>query len=167
MANQTDLDKVWFIVSPHNPLKKKTSLANDYDRLHLVRTAIDDNYKLWASDIEFGLPQPSYTIDTLMALEEKYPDKTFVLIMGGDNIQTIDKWKNFEKILSYPIYVYARPDYDISGKQLPESVKIFNDVPLLNISSTYIRECIAHKKDYRYLVTDDVYEAIRNSNLYR
>lgn len=103
----TGLDQVWFVVSPHNPHKKKSTLANDYDRLHLVNLAIGENHKLKASNIEFGLPQPSYTIDTLAYLNEKYPDYRFALIMGGDNLMSLPKWKNYEMIIDkFPIYVY-------------------------------------------------------------
>ncbi|NJN35116.1 MAG: nicotinate-nucleotide adenylyltransferase [Saprospiraceae bacterium] len=106
MATQTDLAQVWLVVSPQNPLKPKNSLARDYDRLHMVALAIGENPKLRASDIEFKLPKPSFTIDTLTYLKEKYPQHEFVLIMGGDNLATLSKWKNYEQILrGYPIYV--------------------------------------------------------------
>jgi nicotinate-nucleotide adenylyltransferase len=110
MATQTDLEKVWLVVSPHNPLKPKKTLARDHDRLHLVRLGIGDNPRLEASNVEFGLPKPSYTIDTLTFLREKYPQHEFSLIMGGDNIATLHLWKNYEQILAhYDIYVYQRP----------------------------------------------------------
>ena len=102
MAQHTDLDQVWLVVSPQNPLKNKASLAKDRDRLHLVNLAIKDNLLLRSSDIEFYMPKPSYTIDTLTYLEEKYPDHKFVLIMGGDNLRTLHKWKNYELILKKP-----------------------------------------------------------------
>ena len=115
MANHTDLDEVWMVVSPQNPLKKQASLAGDYDRLHLVNLAIGENLKLRSSNIEFGLSKPSYTVDTLVYLREKYPNKEFVLIMGGDNLATLHKWKNFEVILrDYQIYVYKRPEYELA-----------------------------------------------------
>ena len=114
MATHTDLKEIWLVVSPQNPLKQKASLAKDYDRLHLVRLAIDQNPKLKASNIEFDLPKPSYTVDTLAYLKEKYPTKTFVLIMGGDNLGTFHKWKNYEIILkNFQIYVYSRPKYEL------------------------------------------------------
>ena len=99
MADSTDLDEVWFVVSPHNPLKKKANLLDDHHRLAMVRIAVEDNNKLQASDIEFGLPKPSYTVFTLQSLKEKYPDHQFVLIMGEDNIRTLHKWKNYEYIM--------------------------------------------------------------------
>lgn len=167
MATQTDLKQVWFIVSPQNPLKKKQSLARDYDRLHLVRLAIGDNLKLRASDIEFGLPKPSYTIDTLTHLREKYPDKQFVLIMGGDNLATLHKWKNYELLLrDYEIYVYRRPEAAPGELAEHEHIRLF-DAPQMHISATYIRNCVKEGHSIRYLVTEPVFEYINSSNLYR
>ncbi|MFK8101258.1 MAG: nicotinate (nicotinamide) nucleotide adenylyltransferase [Saprospiraceae bacterium] len=167
MATQTDLDQVWMVVSPQNPHKKKSSLARDYDRLHLVRLAIGDNDKLKASDIEFNLPQPSYTIDTLTHLKEKYPKKNFVLIMGGDNLSTFHKWKNYELILKYhEVFVYKRPQYDLGTLVDHPSVQLF-DAPLMEISASYIRKCIKAQHDIQYLVTEPVYDYINASNLYR
>lgn len=167
MVTQTDLKQVWFIVSPHNPLKPKKSLARDYDRLHLVRLAIGDNLRLQASDIEFGLPKPSYTIDTLAYLHEKHPDKQFVLIMGGDNLATLPKWKNHELILrDYLIYVYQRPDYAPDEFADHPHIRLF-DAPQMHISATYIRRCIREGKSIQYLVTEPVYDYLNNSGLYR
>ncbi len=167
MYVHTDLSQVWLVISPHNPLKPKKSLANNYDRYHLVQLAIEDNPKLRASNIEFGLPQPSYTIDTLTHLREKYPDKKFVLIMGGDNLATLHKWKNYELLLrDYEIYVYKRPNYDISDYQFYPNVKIF-EAPLMHISSTFIRKCIKEGKSVQYLLTKPVYEYLSSSHLYR
>lgn len=166
----TDLDEVWFIVSPHNPLKEKKSLAPERHRLNMVRTAIDDNPKLRASDIEFKLAQPSYTIDTLTVLKEKYPTKNFALIMGSDNVHSIQNWKNYKQIIEhYPIYVFERPDNKISEvKNLAEFKKvILAKAPLLEISASYIRECIQNKKSIRYLVPDAVIEYIESAGLYR
>ena len=167
MATQTDLDKVWFVISPQNPLKKKSSLARDYDRLHLVQIAIEYNSKLHASNIEFGLPQPSYTIDTLTHMGEKYPGHEFVLIMGGDNLATLHKWKNYEKLLSdYQIYVYSRPGYD-PGKLANHENVFINKAPQMHISSTYIRKCIKKGFSIQYLVPDPVYEYLKSGSLYR
>lgn len=167
MAIHTDLDKVWMVVSPHNPLKEKKSLARDRDRLHLVRLAIGDNLLLKASDIEFGLPKPSYTIDTLTYLKEKHPDKTFVLIMGGDNLRSLPKWKNYDVILrDYEVYVYKRPSYDLGELQVHENVHLF-DAPLMQISSSYIRACIKEGQSVEYLVPDRVLEYLATSSLYR
>ncbi|MEM9823825.1 MAG: nicotinate (nicotinamide) nucleotide adenylyltransferase, partial [Bacteroidota bacterium] len=114
MATQTELEQVWLVVSPQNPFKAKSSLARDYERLHLVQLAIDDNPKLRVSNIEFSLPKPSYTIDTLTYLKEKYPQHAFSLIMGGDNLGSFHKWKNYEQILAHhQIFVYKRPQYHL------------------------------------------------------
>jgi nicotinate-nucleotide adenylyltransferase len=167
MATHTDLQEIWLVVTPQNPLKTKQSLANDYDRLHLVRLAIEDNAQLRASDIEFSLPKPSYTIDTLAYLSEKHPNREFVLIMGGDNIATLPKWKNYEVILNnYSIYVYKRPSYDAGELATHPKVHFF-DAPLLDISATYIREAIKNKQSIRYLVTEKVFDYLDGSKMYK
>ncbi len=167
MATQTDLDRVWFVVSPHNPLKPKKTLARDYDRLHLVRLGIGDNPLLEVSNVEFGLPKPSYTVDTLTHLREKYPDRTFALIMGGDNLATIHLWKNYEMLLAnHDIYVYKRPDSDVSAFADHPRVRICQ-APMLDISATYIRECLRAGKSVRYLVPDAVFEYLESSTMYR
>ena len=167
MASQTDLDKVWLVVSPQNPLKLKKSLARDYDRLHLVRLGIGDNPLLEASNIEFNLPKPSYTIDTLAFLKEKYPEREFALIMGGDNLATLHRWKNYEQLLAdYDIYVYNRPGSDTGAYANHPRVRIF-EAPLLDISATYIRKCIRAGKSVRYLVPEAVFEYLEGSSLYR
>lgn len=167
MATQTDLDQVWMVVSPHNPLKDKQSLARDYDRLHLVHLAIDDNTRLRASDIEFKLPKPSYTIDTLTYLREQYPTRQFVLIMGGDNLATLHKWKNYELLLrDYDIYVYDRAGFELGPLAQSPRVQLF-DAPRMYISSSYIRECIGQGKSVQYLVPDAVFDYLSSSHLYR
>ncbi|MCB9342851.1 MAG: nicotinate (nicotinamide) nucleotide adenylyltransferase [Saprospiraceae bacterium] len=167
MATQSDLDRVWLVVSPQNPLKPKKSLARDHDRLHLVRLGIENNPKLRASDVEFNLPQPSYTIDTLTFLKEKHPEHEFVLIMGGDNLATLHLWKNYEQILAnYEIYVYNRPNYDLGELAGHGRVTAF-EVPPLDISATYIRECIKNGKSVRYLVPEAVWEYLETGSLYR
>lgn len=167
MATHTDLKEVWLVVSPQNPLKKKSSLAKDYDRLHLVRLATEDNLKLKASNIEFDLPKPSYTVDTLTYLKEKYPKKEFVLIMGGDNLGTFHKWKNYETILNnYQIYVYSRPKYDLGQLATHASVSLF-EAPMMDISASYIRKSIKAGKSIQYLVTPEVFEYIEASGLYK
>jgi nicotinate-nucleotide adenylyltransferase len=168
MATQTDLDEVWFVVSPHNPLKNKKSLANDYDRLAWVQDAIADNPNLKASSIEFTLPQPSYTIVTLTVLKEKFPDKIFHLIMGGDSLLSLPKWKNADIILrDFPIYVYTRPDYDTSIMEENANVSIFKNVPQMNISASYIRNCLRDDFSIRYLVPDVVFNAIPTSKNFK
>lgn len=167
MATQTDLDEIWIVVSPQNPLKQKSSLARDQDRLHLVRIAIEDNPALRVTDIEFRLPKPSYTIDTLTVLKERHPEYLFSLIMGGDNLSTFHKWKNYELLLrNHKIYVYKRPEYDLGELADHPAVLLF-DAPLMNISASYIRNCIKENKSVRYLVPEPVYEYLSTSNLYR
>lgn len=162
----TDLKQVWFVISPHNPLKKKESLLADHHRLNMVKLAIEDTPALRACDIEFKLSQPSYTIHTLTYLKEKYPGKKFVLIMGGDNLETLHKWKNFELILQdYEIYVYVRP-----GATKPavehEHIRIF-DAPLMDISSSFIRQALKDKKDVSFLLPPAVARYIDDMMLYR
>ncbi len=167
MAIHTDLQQVWMVVSPHNPLKPKTGLAKDHDRLHLVQLAIGDNPLLRASDVEFKLPKPSYTIDTLAYLKEKHPDKQFALIMGGDNLATINKWKNFEILLrDYEIYLYKRPNYDLGEYGNHPNVKHF-EAPMLDISATYIRQCIKDGKSVQYLLPDAVFRYLEEGNFYK
>lgn len=167
MAEFGGLQQVWLIVSPHNPLKSKQSLAPDYDRLHLVQLAIGEHPKLRASDIEFHLPKPSYTVDTLAYLREKYPGREFALIMGGDNLLSFHKWKNHEFLLqNYSIYVYRRPSYDAGELAKHPNVRIF-DAPLLDISASFVRECIKNGKSIRYLVPEPVFKYLETSHLYR
>jgi nicotinate-nucleotide adenylyltransferase len=167
IVEHSHLKQVWMVVSPHNPLKQKSSLANDHDRLHLLRLAIGDNLNLKASDVEFSLPKPSYTIDTLTYLEEKYPGKKFSLIMGADNISTLEKWKNYELLLErHTIYVYHRPGYDLGAFGNHSSVKLI-EAPLLDISATFIRQSIKDGKSIQYLVPDKVFEYLSSSKMYR
>jgi nicotinate-nucleotide adenylyltransferase len=167
MAENTDLDKVWLIVSPHNPLKKRDTLADDNDRLHLVELAIADNPNLEACDIEFELEKPSYTVHTLAYLKEQNPDDEFVLIMGGDNLATLHKWKNYEYILAnYQIYVYRRPHYELGELERHNAVRLF-EVPSMEISSTFIRSLIRQQKSIRYLVPDAVADEIERSQLFQ
>jgi nicotinate-nucleotide adenylyltransferase len=166
MATQTDLQQVWLVVSPQNPLKLKSTLARDRDRLNMVELAIGENTLLRASNIEFKLPIPSFTIDTLAYLGEKYPQHEFTLIMGGDNIGSIHKWKNYEILLrDYDIYVYKRPNYDMGEWANQARVKVF-EAPLMEISATYIRNCLVEGKSVQYLVPDKVKEYLEESKLY-
>jgi nicotinate-nucleotide adenylyltransferase len=167
LVNYTDLKEVWFVVSPHNPLKKKSGLADMYDRLEMVQLAIENNSQLKASNIEFSLAQPSYTVDTLAFLGERYPEKQFALIMGADNIISLPKWKNFEVLLAnYPIYVYPRPGIDIGDWANHPSVKL-SQAPILEISSTFIRQAIKAQKNIQFFLPDTVIEFIEKKNLYR
>jgi nicotinate-nucleotide adenylyltransferase len=160
MAQNTDLEQVWFIVSPQNPFKKNLSLLHEFDRYTMVELAIADNHKLKVSDIEFSMPKPSYTIDTLSIISEKYPQHSFVLIMGEDNLVQFENWKNFEKILEfYEIYVYPRPKTPDHNFKNHEKIKQI-EAPLLEISATYIRKAIKENKDISYLVTEPVLKHI-------
>ncbi|MBI5542060.1 MAG: nicotinate-nucleotide adenylyltransferase [Bacteroidia bacterium] len=163
----TDMSELWMIVSPHNPLKNKKSLAPDYHRLEMVKSAIGDHTKMKASDIEFKLPKPSYTIDTLAYLTEKYPNKKFSLIMGADNLQSFEKWKNYTEILkSYKIFVYPRPGIDIKNSKFEGDIEITN-APLIEISSSFIRDAIKNGKDIRFYLHDKVFEYIGECGLYK
>ncbi|GEO09556.1 nicotinate (nicotinamide) nucleotide adenylyltransferase [Segetibacter aerophilus] len=165
VANNTDVDQVWFVVSPHNPLKKSSTLLNEYHRLHLVQLAIESDEQLKASNIEFKLPRPSYTIDTLTYLTEKYPENEFVVIMGSDSYQNLQKWKNYEILKKrFFFHVYLRPGFEITAA--PERVNVLK-APQLEISSTLIRESIREGKSIRYLVPEAVQEEIERSNYYR
>jgi nicotinate-nucleotide adenylyltransferase len=167
MANFTELKEVWLIVSPHNPLKVKTSLANMYDRLEMAKLATENSLHIKVSDIEFSLPQPSYTVDTLTYLHEKYPEKEFVLIMGADNLASLKKWKNYEILLkNYQLYIYPRPDVDVSEWENHPSI-IFTDTPEMEISSTFIRKAFKDKKNVQFFVPDQVLEFMERKNLYR
>ncbi|MFT4566235.1 MAG: nicotinate-nucleotide adenylyltransferase [Saprospiraceae bacterium] len=167
MVQQTNLDEVWMVVSPQNPFKEKKSLAPDYDRLHLLQMAIGDHTNIRASNIEFDLPTPSYTIDTLTYLKEKYPKHEFALIMGGDNIASFHKWKNYEKVLEqHEIYVYNRPGQE-EHQFIDHSGVHFAEAPLLNLSASYIRQAIKDGHSIQYLVPDTVYQELLNSHLYR
>lgn len=165
MINNTDLKQVWFIVSPQNPLKPSAGLLNEYQRLYLLQLAIEGEQSFKASDIEFRLPRPSYTIDTLTYLQEKYPDTEFTVIMGSDSFQNIERWKNYQQLLSnYKILVYERPGYSITDT--PSNVSVVR-APLLEISATHIRKTIQAGRSIRYLVPDKVKEEIERNRYYR
>jgi len=166
MANYTDLHEVWLMVSPHNPLKKKSNLANMYDRLEMVNLAIQETENIKSSDIEFRLNQPSYTINTLTHLKDRYPNKEFVLIMGSDNLVSLKKWKNYEIILrDYSILVYPRPGFEDHEMAQHPSVTI-TDTPLMELSSTFIRKAIANQNSIKFFVPDSVAQFIDSKGLY-
>ena len=180
LATYTDLDQVWLIVTPLNPLKTKQSLLADHHRLMLTQIAVEENDLLRVSDIEFKLPKPNYTIDTLAYLKEKHPTHTFCLILGEDNLRTFHKWKNHEQISeNFPLYVYPRVhtsqelasnDPIVATEKLMEqfpNAHFCLDAPLMKISSTYIRESIQKQKDVRYLLTPEVYKYVDEMNFYR
>ncbi|MBN9385666.1 MAG: nicotinate-nucleotide adenylyltransferase [Chitinophagaceae bacterium] len=168
LLENTDLDQVWFVVSPQNPLKPSTSLLNEYHRLFLVQAAIEGENRLKASDIEFKLPKPSYTVDTLTYLQERYPSYQFSVIMGSDSFQNLPKWKNYSWLLQhFPIYVYKRPDHEVLPS-FPEAKKIIVlDAPLLPISATHIRKNVKEGRSIRYLVPEAVREEIERNGYYR
>ena len=166
MLQQEEIDEVWMVVSPQNPLKERSSLLADHHRLQMVRSAIDDNYRLRACDIEMHLPIPSYTVVTLAALGEKYPDREFCLIMGSDNLATFQRWRNYEYILEhYHLYVYPRPGSERCPLRNHPNVTMV-DVPMMDISSSYIRAQIAAGRDVRYLLTEPVYKYLTEMHFY-
>jgi nicotinate-nucleotide adenylyltransferase len=181
MAEYTDLDQVWLVVTPQNPLKDKSTLLADFHRLALVKVAIDDNTKLRASDIEFNLPKPSYTITTLTYLREKYPNDSFSLIMGEDNLRTFHKWFNHEVIMEkHKIYVYPRvltmqeelevvamsADL-INDYKSHQNVEFCEEAPVMKVSSSFIRQSIKEGKDVRYLLTEPVRKYVDEMNFYK
>jgi nicotinate-nucleotide adenylyltransferase len=167
VVQNTTLEQVWFIISPQNPLKKTASLLNEYHRLFLVQASIEDEPSLKASDIEFRLPKPSYTINTLAYLKEKFPSHEFSVIMGSDGFQNLPAWKNFNELVkNYPIIVYERPNFKPENKYENATVT-FLQAPLLEISSTYIRKIINEGKSIRYLVPEKVRLEIEHNGYYR
>lgn len=169
MAEHSDLDQVWLVVTPHNPLKKKSTLLDDYHRLQMVYLATEDYPKLKPSDIEFKLPQPNYTVTTLVHLEEKYPHHEFSLIMGEDNLKSLHKWKNHEAILAHhQIYVYPRISTEAENLELKNHPKIrMIDAPVVEISSTFIRNNIKLGKNIRPLIPTKVWEYIDHNLFYK
>ena len=166
MAENTDLDKVWLVVSPQNPLKPSKGLLHEFDRYDMAKVAVADHYKIEVSDVEFHLPKPSFTIHTLAYLSEKYPGKEFKIIIGQDNLESFKKWKNYEQILEqYELYVYPRPDVTNTELIRHPHVKMI-EAPLLDISATYIRQCIKANQSIRYLVPESVENMIRLKNFY-
>lgn len=166
ILNESDLQRIWFVVSPQNPFKNTDSLANEYDRFHIVQKAVENDPRLKASDIEFLLPKPSYTVHTLAYLQEKYPDQEFSIIMGSDSFQNLGKWKNARTIVeNYSIIIYRRPGFEVDN-QLNARIRIM-DAPLLEISSTHIRELIRAGKSIKYLVPSSVEEEIMTSGFYK
>jgi nicotinate-nucleotide adenylyltransferase len=183
MAEHSDLDQIWMVVTPHNPLKKKNTLLDDYHRLQMVHLATEDFPKIKPSDIEFKLSQPNYTVNTLVHLEEKYPNYEFSLIMGEDNLKSLHKWKNYEVILeNHDIYVYPRLETKGSVEEAISTdadnldLKIFQkfakkiymiDAPIVEISSTFIRDNIKKRKNVQPLLPAKVWEYIDHNNFYK
>lgn len=166
MVENGKLDKVWFVVTPQNPLKPSKGLLHEFDRYDLVKAAIADNYKFEVSDVEFHLPKPSYTAYTLVHLAEKHPENEFVLILGGDNLKNFQRWKNYQQILdSYKLFVYPRPNVTYSELERHPNVKLI-EAPVLDISATFIRKAIKNKKSIRYLVPEPVEQLIQSKGFY-
>lgn len=166
IINTTSLQEVWLMVSPQNPFKNSAVLLNEHHRYHLVQIALEGETKLKASNIEFKLPKPSYTVNTLAYLTEKYPSHNFSIIMGSDGFQNINKWHNAQVILKqYPILVYKRPGFDITETFGASVIEL--EAPLLQISSTHIRKLIKENKSIRYLVPDSVQQEIEKQQYYR
>ncbi|MBU8893955.1 MAG: nicotinate-nucleotide adenylyltransferase [Bacteroidales bacterium] len=166
MVEYSDLDEVWFVISPQNPLKKKSSLLNEHDRYKLVELALNNNQKIKPTDIEFRLSKPSYTIDTLTYLTEKNPNHDFILIAGSDNFKSFHKWKNYEEILKYyRLYIYPRPGFSLGEYENNKNIKLIN-APQMDISSSFIRSSIKSGKNIRYFLPAKVYDYIQQMHFY-
>ena len=166
MAEFTDLEEIWFVVSPHNPLKNKASLLADYHRLELVELSIESYPQFKASNIEFGLPQPSFTIDTLTYLREKHNKHQFALIVGSDNLNNFTKWKNYELLLqNHELYVYPRPGFKDEDVNLPGTIHIV-PAPLMEVSSSFIRQAIKEKKEIPFFLPVQAYQYIKDMHFY-
>jgi nicotinate-nucleotide adenylyltransferase len=167
MVETTDLEQVWYIVSPQNPLKPSGSLIHEFDRYDMVEAAISETYHLKVSDIEFNMPKPSYTVDTLAYLADRYPEHQFSLIIGEDNLRSFPKWKNYKNILEgYGLYVYPRPNGDKSTLEDHPKIK-FVKAPILDISATYIRDLVKHDQSIQFLVPEAVAQLIAARKLYQ
>lgn len=167
VLNHCAVDQVWLIVSPQNPLKSKQGLLNEYQRLHLAKLATEADERIRVMDVEFKLPRPSFTIDTLTYLSEKYPEYTFKIIMGSDSYQNLPRWKNPELIIrDYSILVYKRPGFEVEIPKEQETKVSLLDAPYLDISATQIRKSRQEKRSIRYLVPEEVREEIERSGYY-
>jgi nicotinate-nucleotide adenylyltransferase len=169
MAEHSDLQQIWMVVTPHNPLKQKNTLLDDRQRLHMVRLATEEYPKIKPSDIEFNLPQPNYTVNTLAHLKDKFPTHEFSLIMGEDNLNSLHKWKNYDYILeNHDIYIYPRLTSETENIDLKTHSRVHKiDAPIVEISSTFIRESIKNKKNVRPLLPESVWEEIDYNNYYK
>lgn len=164
----TEIDQLWFVVSPQNPHKKKANLLDDYQRLELVHRAVDDDERLRASNIEFYLPKPSYTVDTLAYIKERHPNYQFVILMGTDNLESFHKWKNYETIVeNYGVIVYPRPGFDKSKVQSNKNITITENAPLMEISSSFIRKAIQQGKNVRHFLPQKTWKYLEEMNFYK
>ena len=169
MVEFSELTEVWMVVTPHNPFKKKNSLLDNHHRLEMVYKACEDYPNLKPSDIEFGLPQPNYTVNTLIQLEEKYPDLEFALIMGEDNLKSFHKWKNYEVILErYSIFVYPRISKGRVENEFITNAKITRvPAPIIELSSTFIRKAVKEGKNIRPMLPEKVWKYLDEMNFYK
>lgn len=169
MAEFSELDQIWLVVTPHNPLKKKSTLLDDHHRLQMVHLATEDYPKLKPSDVEFKLPQPNYTVNTLAHLQEKFPQHEFSLIMGEDNLNSLHKWKNYDYILQHhKIFVYPRVNNEIIDETIASNPSIQRvDAPIMEISSTFIRDCVKSGKNIRPLLPEKVWSYLEHNLFYR
>ena len=168
MVEYADIDQLWFVVSPQNPFKKKENLLADYHRLEMVERAIQNDYRFQASNIEFNLPKPSYTIDTLTYLQERNPNYSFKIIMGSDNLKSFPKWKNFEMIINnYGVIVYPRPGFDKFKTKTYKNIEIAENTPLMEISASFIRKAIKEGKDIRHFMPHKSWEYLDEMNFYK
>ncbi len=168
MVEFTDIDQLWFVVSPQNPFKKKENLLADYHRLELVNRVIENDDRFRASNIEFNLPKPSYTIDTLTYLQERHPDYSFSILMGSDNLESFYKWKNSEIIIeNYGIIVYPRPGFDLTKVPEHKNISVAMDAPLMEISSSFIRNAIKEGKDIRHFMPEKAWIYLDEMNFYK
>jgi nicotinate-nucleotide adenylyltransferase len=168
LAEHTDLNEIWFIVSPQNPFKPAASLLDDEERMAMVKLAINNNPKLKASDVEFNLPKPSYTINTINHLKEKFPQHQFVLIIGEDNLPSFHQWKEYEQILKEcMVYVYPRSNVEMTTLHFHPKVKVIKDAPLMDISATDIRYAIQHNENVGNILPDTVWKHIEEKGFYK
>lgn len=168
IVEYNDIEQLWFVISPQNPHKKKENLLADYHRLELVERAFEGDDRFRASNIEFNLPKPSYTVDTLAYLHERYPDYSFVILMGSDNLENFHKWKNYEVILeNYGIIVYPRQGFDKSKIQNHKNITVAEGAPLMEISSTFIRNAVKEGKDVRHFMPPKAWKYLEEMNFFR
>jgi len=167
MLEYTEIEKLWFVVSPQNPFKIKKQLLADYHRLQLVNCAIEDDFRFEASSIEFGLPKPSYTIDTLTYLKEKHPQHEFLLIMGSDNLDSFHKWKNYEQVIeNHHLLVYPRPGMDERKWLKHPNIRLI-EAPLMEISASFIRQAIKEGRDIRHFLPYKTWQYLSEMNFYK
>lgn len=168
LVEYTDIDQLWFVVSPQNPHKKKNNLLEDYHRLEMVHRAVEGDDRLRACNIEFSLPKPSYTVDTLAYLKEQHPNHHFVILMGSDNLESFHKWKNYETILdNFGVIVYPRTGFDKTKVQVQKNITVAQGAPIMEISSSFIRKAIRKGKDVRHFLPHKTGEYLAEMNFYK